>query len=826
MNWIRLAPFLSLAVGLLSAHAAEYSAGTFELTPKVDLELQTVEVSVPDKYDSYRGMTFNVPSGFSVRLFAAGLRNPRFMAVSPEGVLHLSNMSAGQILALPDEDEDGIADEIIVVAQGLTEANNMAFYNGDLYVGDTHQIIRMHDEDGDGRIQEREKHVLVDLPSPGRCCSGGWHTTRTIVFDEVNEKLYVGIGAPCDLCRSERMYNADSLEPLEPNDEWGTILEFNADGTGRRIFASGIRNVVGMTIHPLTNELWGDHNGFDIGGPHVPPEWVDIIREDDFMGYPFAYGYQVIVDSTSSDAFNAEQWHVDAIRAQRLDKVPDLYRKVGVFPMTAQDSLRVQKMKRPVALFDGHLAPLGLHFYTQGLFPERYRNNAFVALHNGRSQSSLAGAPGYRVVALFSNPDGSDARIGDFMTGFGPDPGQSRPKGAPVGITSDSQGRLYVSDNRRNLVFQITHTFLSGSWEHELPDTVVLGSTLNVHLKVRPERIDTERQLEVTGDVGDFGGSAFLSLVADSDGLYNWQVTLPVTGDTGVRSISVLLSQDPVNEGYQLHLTKQIVVLPPSDLVVLDEGLAPRWQVEGHGGAAVTPDASGPVLKGERASVFRVEPERSVVPWDVEFKPAAPVQTFGYDHLHIAIHPDRISRGSFTTMNITLTGASSISADLIRGEEELRLQLDQDSWQVLRIPLEGFRGPLENVSITGNFTGTLHVDDFRFVTAAGESITTTVEEQSEATPEAFALSQSYPNPFNSTTVIPFVVPRNAHVELEVYDLAGQRVITLAEREYTAGPHTVMWDGRNRLGHPVASGVYVYRMLVEGRTYSRRMALLR
>jgi glucose/arabinose dehydrogenase len=790
----------------------------------VDLGLQTVEVSVPEQYDRYQGMTFDVPSGFSVDLFAAGLRNPRFMAVSPEGVLYVSNMSAGQILALPDRDEDGVADEMIVVAQGFSEANSLAFYKGDLYVGDTHQVLRLHDEDGDGIYGAAEKHVLVDLPSPGRCCSNGWHTTRTIVFDEINEKLYVGIGVPCDLCRSQRMYINDTLEPLEPNDEWGTILEFNADGTGKRIFASGIRNVVGMTLHPLTNELWGDHNGFDIGGPHVPPEWVDIIREDDFMGYPFAYGYQVITDSTSSDAYNAEDWHVAAIRSQRLDKVPDLYRKVGVFPLTAQDSLLVQKMKRPVALFDGHLAPLGLHFYTQQLFPERYRNTAFVALHNGRSRNSLAAAPGFRVVALFSNPDGSDARIGDFMTGFGPDPGQDRPKGAPVGIVSDQKGRLYVSDNYRNLVFRLTHTFLSGSWEHGIPDTVVLGGSLDVNLRVRPERTDPDRQLQVTGNLDDFGGSAFLSLGADGDNVYRWQGSLPVTGAPGLRTVSVLLSQDDVLEGYQLRLTKQVVVLPPKDLTILDEGIAPQWQVATLGGAEVASKAGGPVFRGEQASAFRVAPDRSVVPWTVDFLPATPVATFGYKYLHIAMQPEQITTGSFTTFSITIHGSSAVSVDLSRGEQ-LHLDLDQPLWQELEIPLERFRGPLQKVSISGNFTGTLHIDDVRFVTSA-ETPAQTAVAGTQATPESFALSQSYPNPFNSMTVIPFVLPRRAHVQLEIYDLAGQRVVTLADGEFAAGPQLVTWNALNESGQPVASGVYLYRMLAEGRTYSRRLALLR
>jgi len=145
---------------------------------------------------------------------------------------------------------------------------------------------------------------------------------------------------------------------------------------------------------------------------------IDIIREDDFMGYPLVHGYQAPIDPTSYDAFNLDEWHLAAVRSQGLDKVENLYQKVGVFPLTGEDSLLIEKHKRPVGLVEAHLAPLGLHFYTQDLFPPRYRNAAFVSLHNGLLEGSLAAVPGHKVVALFSEPDGSNARIGDFISGF------------------------------------------------------------------------------------------------------------------------------------------------------------------------------------------------------------------------------------------------------------------------------------------------------------------------------------------------------------------------------------------------------------------------
>jgi glucose/arabinose dehydrogenase len=157
--------------------------------------------------------------------------------------------------------------------------------------------------------------------------------------------------------------------------------------------------VVGLALHPVTGELWGDHNGHDLEGPDLPPEWIDIIREGGFYGFPFAYGYQVYANFSLAQEY------------QRI------------LPLTREDSLKVQSMRRPVALVPAHLAPMGIHFYTGDQFPSRYRNAAFVALRGGQVPGNLAVVPGFKVIALFSEPDGSHARVADFLAGFylGPD---------------------------------------------------------------------------------------------------------------------------------------------------------------------------------------------------------------------------------------------------------------------------------------------------------------------------------------------------------------------------------------------------------------------
>jgi len=252
MNDLRR-PFAVLALVASACTALhgqdEYPPGTFQLTPKLDLYLESVPLQVPEEFRSEvpEGLTLELPSGFTASVFAlTGLWRPRLMAFSPEGVLHVADMRGARtrdsrqsrIVAFPDRDGDGVADGAVVVADQLSHANSLAFYEGDLYVAETHQVVRLRDEDGDGVYEAREIFIpdIPDIPDDG------FHGTRTIVFDEVDEKMYLSVGSPCDLCRDEEPVAGVTETPLAQRPEWGTILQFNADGTGRRVFARGIRN--------------------------------------------------------------------------------------------------------------------------------------------------------------------------------------------------------------------------------------------------------------------------------------------------------------------------------------------------------------------------------------------------------------------------------------------------------------------------------------------------------------------------------------------------------------------------------------------------------
>ena len=389
--------------------AEDYPPGTIQLTPQLDLELRPVAV------EGLPGRTLNLPPGFKAKLFSKELDHGRFMAFDDRGVLHVANMNTrdygywtysdkrnGSVLAFPDEDGDGHADRYYVAADHFLQPHSVAFYKGQLYVADHDMIYRLSDHDGDGYYEERSELIKV----PGIMGRSSEHVTHSLLFDKENDKLYLHVGSGCDLCR-------------ETNPERATILQFNADGSGRRIYASGLRNAMGLDLHPQTGQLLATGNGHDREGMKLPPEWINIIRYGSFHGWPFAYAYRVWVDFTDRE----------------------YARKV--LPLTRADSALVRRVERPIALVGAHLAPMGLHFYTRDQFPPQYQNAAFIAFHNGVGDPEQ---PGYKVSVLFSDPDGSNASIGDFLTGF-----HSENKGywaLPVGVISDAQGNLYVSSDR------------------------------------------------------------------------------------------------------------------------------------------------------------------------------------------------------------------------------------------------------------------------------------------------------------------------------------------------------------------------------------------
>jgi glucose/arabinose dehydrogenase len=387
-----------------------FSQTSVYTTPVKGLGLRKVKVEIPPQFASKVDTSkfyINLPPGYYARLFyAGGLIKPRFLSFDEKGVLYVSDMGsnlAGKIYALPDKNNDGIADTAIVAASGFTYNHDVKFYKGAMYVTESNRVNKLQDLDNDG-VFETKSVFISNIPS------GSGHVTRTIVFDSLNHKAYLSIGSSCNVCRDT---------------DRAIIEQYNDDGTGRRTFASGARNAVGMTLHPVTNKLWADNNGSDRMGDTIPPEWTDIVRDGGFYGWPFAYGDGIFFNFDAQAEYKALK------------------------PITSIDSGRVAKMIPPAALVHAHYAPMALQFLNPS-FPSVYRHGFIEALRGSWNTSVYF--VGYKLVYmdLSDDQDTTVNTVSDFCTGFLSDSLTDKYWARPVGVAADHQGRIFMTSDETN----------------------------------------------------------------------------------------------------------------------------------------------------------------------------------------------------------------------------------------------------------------------------------------------------------------------------------------------------------------------------------------
>lgn len=380
-----------------------------QLTPVSDIGLHSVTVSIPSKYVGMfpAGKTLKVPTAYTVSVYhAGGLNKPRFMVFSPSGILHVADMNAGKILALPDVNKDGIADTVIEAATGFSGNHDVKFYKGAMYVTESTRIWKCTDLNNDG-VYETKSIFISNL---GNNQSGG-HTTRTVVFDSINHKVYVSIGSSCNVCRETAR---------------AIIEQYDEDGSNRKVFATGVRNAVGMALHPVTNRLWANNNGSDEQGNEIPPEWIDIVRDNGFYGHPFAYG--------SGDWFNFNTGSYQSL-----------------LPITGIDSANVAKLLQPAALIRAHSAPMALQFLGPQ-FGATMQYGFLSALRGSWNTTNPKDFRGYKVIYghLSSPQDTTVDYVSDFCSGFITDTINRTFWGRPVGIAVDNSGKVYISSDEGN----------------------------------------------------------------------------------------------------------------------------------------------------------------------------------------------------------------------------------------------------------------------------------------------------------------------------------------------------------------------------------------
>jgi glucose/arabinose dehydrogenase len=421
-----------------------------------------------------------VPAGFAVTTYAE-LQAPRMMVYAPNGDLFVSSPAANTIVVLRDANNDGTFEACSVFAAGdppgagrggrggalpppavpagcsgpLTNPNvppapaaapggapagpatpggggrggpavlganapactppsefvqkgpgelrapfGLAFHDGYLYVGNTASLVRYKYSNGDLKAQGTPEK-LMNLPAGG-------HSTRNVLFNRAGTKMYIAVGSQS---------NNDAGEDCRR----AAILEFNPDGSGFRVYASGIRNPVGLALQPGTDIIWTAMNERDNLGDDLVPDYATSVKDGGFYGWPYSY------------------------IGRNYDP-----RYIGSFPDL------VNKALVPDVLIPAHSAALGITFYTANQFPQRYRNGAFVALHGSWNRSVAAG---YKVV-FFPMTNGRPGPIEDFLTGMLSSTGANgmpiEKWGSPVGVTVGRDGSLLVSDDGGNRIWKIS----------------------------------------------------------------------------------------------------------------------------------------------------------------------------------------------------------------------------------------------------------------------------------------------------------------------------------------------------------------------------------
>lgn len=337
-----------------------------------------------------------LPPGFEANVFALGLDNPRFIAFGPDGVLYAAERGQDRIVALPDRDSDGQADEIQVYAADLNQPHSLVFHDGAWYVGVPSGVVRLMDMDGDGRADNRD--ILIDdYPTSGA------HSTRTVEFLP-DGRMVVSVGSSCNVC-------------LEEDPRRAAVLVYDGpQATGERIFASGLRNAVGLDIHPETGELWATNNGRDFMGDDLPPETVYIVQDGVDYGWPGCHSGNIV---------DPEYGGQDAC----------------------------QDVGQPVVQMQAHSAPLGLTFYDGEAFPDEYQGDLFIAYHGSWNRSVPTG---YKVVRLPLQGSQPAGPVEDFAVGW-LDKETGEASGRPVGLAVGPDGALFVSDDKGGFIYRINY---------------------------------------------------------------------------------------------------------------------------------------------------------------------------------------------------------------------------------------------------------------------------------------------------------------------------------------------------------------------------------
>ncbi len=424
---------LSMTEGFIVARAADEPAASRRVltgkdalgdwttdAPGVRRKLTLDDLSVP--YDTPSAQNFprvvprpegawpKVPEDFEVTEFATGLTEPRVIVRAPNGDLFVAESRANRVRVLRDKDGDGKPEVNEVFATGLSRPFGIAFYPPGpepkyVYVGNTDAVVRFPYENDDVKARGDAETVVADIPSGNEQVGGGGHWTRDLEFSSDGKILFVSVGSRSNV-------TDDAAEKRRAD-----ILAFDPDGKNERIYASGIRNPVGLAKHPRTGQLWTSVNERDALGDHLVPDYITHVEEGGFYGWPWYYlgGHQ---------------------DPRHAGKHPELKDKVIV----------------PDVLLQSHSASLDLTFYDGHAFPAEYHDHIFAAEHGSWNRTRRTG---YKVIRVPVQDGRATGEYEDFMVGFVTPKGDVW--GRPVGVATAADGSLLVTDDGSGTVWRVSH---------------------------------------------------------------------------------------------------------------------------------------------------------------------------------------------------------------------------------------------------------------------------------------------------------------------------------------------------------------------------------
>lgn len=361
----------------------------------------TSKITTPKLVPRPMGENLKLPKGFKAAVYARGLKAPRWLCVLPNGDVLVVESNRNRVSLLTDKNKDGVAETPTVFASGLNLPFGIALHKNYLYIANTGNVIRYPYQSGQTKVEGKPEVIVANIPQRGY----NMHWTRNLIFSPDQSTMYLTVGSET---------NKDIEEAPR-----GTILKLNPDGSGQKIFATGLRNPVGLAFQPGTSKLWTTCVERDFMGDDLVPDFITSVEEGDFFGWPWYY----------------------------IGKNRD--------PQHANKKAPTKPVKIPDVLTIAHSVPLGIHFYTGSMFPAEYKGDAFVAM---RGSTNRRVRSGYEVARIRFKDGKLVPGYETFISGWTTDRKKREVYGRPVGLAQMADGSMLLTDEGAGLVYRITYS--------------------------------------------------------------------------------------------------------------------------------------------------------------------------------------------------------------------------------------------------------------------------------------------------------------------------------------------------------------------------------